>query len=195
MTLPDRDIELLKANHDVRQTDIELAEKIDKDDLHTTTDEELLRVRDLIKEVGREIHKMKGFVRFKQVGKKLKYGYMKLENHIGFMVSEWFADRFPGIVIVLGNEKESWVSIRTEKGVESEKSGDLKSTVEKLAEMLGAETEKDFQDLWENYYESQYADERKNLELFEKNMPRKYRKRARNTTEERFYEEGLDEYE
>ncbi len=194
MTLPDRDIELLKANHDVRQKDIELAEKIDKDDLHTTTDEELLRVRDLIKEVGREIHKMKGFVRFKHVGKKLKYGYMKPENHIGFMVSEWFADRFPGIVIVLGNEKESWVSIRTEKGVESEKSGDLKSTVEELAEMLGAETEKDFQDLWENYYESQYADERKNLELFEKNMPRKYRKRARNTTEERFYEEELDEY-
>ncbi len=195
MSLPKRDLELLKANRRVKKEDIELAKKIEKEDLHTATDESLLRVRGLIREAGREMHNMKGFVRFKHMGKKLKYGYMKPEHHIGFMISEWFANRFPGVVIVLGNEKESWVSIRTEKGVESEESEDIKSTVEKLADVLGLETEKDFQGLWENYYKSQYADERKNIELFEKNMPAKFRKRARNITENRFYEKTLDELE
>ncbi len=195
MTLPDRDMELLKANRDVTLEDIELAEKIDKDDLHTATEERLLRIRHLIREVGREIHKMKGFVRFKHVGKKLKYGYMKPEHDIGLMISEWFAERFPGIIIILGNEEESWVSILTEKGIESEKSGELKNTVEELADILGAETEKGFEDLWEKYYKSQYAEERKNIELFQKNMPEKFRKRARNITEEKFYEESLDGFE
>ncbi|MFO8110228.1 MAG: DUF4130 domain-containing protein [Thermoplasmata archaeon] len=192
MTISQKDMKFLKANDNVTQGDIELAKKIDKGDLHTATDENLLRIRHLIREVGRELHSMKGFVRFKHAGKKLKYGYMKPEHEIGSMISGWFANRFPGVVIVLGNKKESWVSIRIDEGVEYVEGGDLKSTVRELAEMLGVEEVKDFEDLWEKYYKSQYAEERKNIELFKKNMPTKYRNRAQNITENRFHERTLD---
>lgn len=194
LSLNKRNIDLLKANKNSNSSDLKLAKKIDEERLHTATEEDIIRIRKLIREVGKEIHKMKGFIRLKHLGKKLKFGYMKPEHKIGEMVTEWFANRFPGIIIVLGNEEESWISIKTEEKFETEKSGSLESTVEKLSDHLDVKEKVDFENLWEKYYESQYSDERKNKKLFKKNMPEKFRKRANNNVENRFKNKTLEEF-
>ncbi len=194
LSLNKRNIALLKANKDSNRSDLKLAKKIDEERLHKAKEEDIIRMRKLIREVGREIHKMKGFVRLKHIGKKLKFGYIKPEHEIGEMVTEWFANRFPGIIIVLGNEKESWISIKAEEKFETEKSGSLENTVKQLSDHLHVKGKVDFGNLWEKYYESQYSDERKNKKLFKKNMPEKFRKRAENNVENRFKNKTLEEF-
>ncbi len=195
MSLSKRKLELLKANKNTEREDIRLAEEIDDDALQTARKDEIIRIRELIRETGREIHMLKGFIRFKRLGEKVKCGYMKTEHEVGFIVVDWFAKRFPGKVIVLGNEEESWVSIYTEEGVSHEKSGSLESTLDELKEELDMEKKKDFTEVWERYYESQYSERRKNEELFRKNMPKKYMKRAGNKVERKFESQILDDFE
>ncbi|MBS3816221.1 MAG: DUF4130 domain-containing protein [Candidatus Thermoplasmatota archaeon] len=194
LSLSKRKLELLKANENTERGDLRLAEKIDDDALQTARKDKIIRIRELIRETGREIHKMKGFVRFKLLGEKVKCGYMKPEHEVGFMVLDWFAKRFPGKVIVLGNKEQSWVSIYTEEGVSHEKSGSLESTLDELGEELDMEKKKDLTEVWERYYESQYSERRKNEELFKKNMPEKYMKRAGNKAERKFELQKLDKF-
>ncbi len=188
-------MELLEANENTERTDIQLAKKIDDKRLETAKEDDIIRIRKLIRETGREIHKMKGFVRFKQFGEKVKSGYMKPKHQVGVMVADWFAKRFPGDVIVLGNEKESWISIFTEEGISNEKSGCLEKTLERLKEHLDIDEEIDLTKLWRSYYKSQYSKNRKNKILFSKNMPKKYRERTKNKVEDNFDLQRLDEYD
>ena len=194
MSLSKRKMELLEANKNSKRKDIQLAKKINNKELVTAKEDDVIRIRKLIRETGREIHKMKGFVRFKHLGDKLKCGYMKPEHEVGFMVVDWFAKRFPGDVIVLGNEEKSWISIYTEQGISHEKSESLEKTLEELNDHLDMDKEVDLTELWEKYYWSQYSRSRKNKELFKKNMPKKYRERAGNKVEEKSESHRLDEY-
>ena len=188
-------MELLEANERTERKDIHLANQIDNEKLETAKTDDIIRIRKLIRDTGREIHKMKGFVRFKQLGDKVKCGYMKPKHEVGFMVANWFAKRFPGDVIVLGNENESWVSIYTEGGISHEKSESLEETLEELNDHFDMDEEIDLTELWDRYYRSQYSKLRKNKELFKKNMPKKYRKRVKNKVERNFDLQRLDEYD
>jgi len=187
-------MELLEANKNSKRKDIQLAKKINNKELETAKEDDVICIRKLIRETGREIHKMKGFVRFKQLGDKVKCGYMKPEHEVGFMVVDWFAKRFPGDVIVLGNEEKSWISIYTEEGISHEKSESLEKTLKELNDHLDMDNEVDLTELWEKYYWSQYSRSRKNKELFKKNMPKKYRERAENKVEDSLESHRLDEY-
>jgi len=194
LSLSKRKMELLEANKNTERKDIKLSKKIDDKRLETAKEDDIIRIRKLIREAGREIHKMKGFIRFKQFGEKVKSGYMKPKHQIGFMIADWFAKRFPGDVIVLGNEKVSWISIYTEEGISHEKSESLEETLVELNDHFDMDEEVDLTELWEKYYRSQYSKSRKNKELFKKNMPKKYRKRAKNKIENEFELRRLDEY-
>jgi len=194
LSLSKRKMKLLEANESTERKDIYLAKRIDDEELETAKEDDIIRIRKLIKETGREIHKMKGFVRLKQFGDKVKCGYMKPKHEVGFMVADWFAKRFPSKVIVLGNEEEGWISIYTKEGISHEKSKSLKDALSKLAKHLEMEKEVDLTELWEKYYESQYSKHRKNKELFKKNMPKKYRERAENKVEVKSELRSLDEY-
>ncbi|MFP4001933.1 MAG: DUF4130 domain-containing protein [Thermoplasmata archaeon] len=194
LSLSKRKLELLKANEKTERKDVHLAQKIDNEHLETAKKIDIIRIRKLIRETGREIHMMKGFVRFKQLCGKVKCGYMKPKHKVGFMVADWFAKRFPGDVIVLGNEERSWVSIYTERGISREESEGIENTLDELEEHLDMEEEVDLTDIWKQYYESQYSEERKNKELFKKNMPDKYKKRAKNKVEREFDSRRLNEY-
>ena len=194
MSLGKRKMKLLEANENTERKDIRLAKKIDDEKLETAKEEDVIRIRKLIRETGREIHMMKGFVRFKQLGDKVKCGYMKPEHNVGFMVTDWFAERFPSDIIVLGNEEESWVSIYTEKGVSNEKGDCLDKTLKRLKKHLQVNKKIDLKELWESYYKSQYSEKKKNKELFRKNMPEKYMRRARNKVEKKFKTRSLDEF-
>ncbi|MBS3790229.1 MAG: DUF4130 domain-containing protein [Candidatus Thermoplasmatota archaeon] len=194
MSLSERKLELLKANENTERKDIHLAQKIDNEELETAKKDDIIRIRKLIRETGREIHKMKGFVRLKQLGEKIKCGYMKPKHEVGFMVADWFARRFLGDVIVMGNEEKSWISVYTEEGITHEKRESLKRALEKLKDHLEIENETNLEDVWKIYYKSQYSEERKNKELFRKNMPEKYIKRTKNKIEKEFKSRKLDEY-
>ena len=160
MRTPDDFIELLAAHKNCDDRLIERARKLSPLEMETSTDPKIIRIRKMIYSVQGEIHRMRGFVRLEPRGRKVLYGRMSPDHDIGFEVADFFAKRFPGTIIVLGDETRSWSSLRTEGGFLRTRGDGVTKSLEELGSLMNIETdeddaEADVSDLWEIYYKSQ----------------------------------------
>jgi probable DNA metabolism protein len=153
-------------------------------DLEISTDPEAVRLRKMISAVTGEVHRMKAFVRLKPLGSQVLYGYLKPRHRIGEHVSEHFARRAPGIIAVLGNGSESWISLCQEGRIMRNHGQGMNETLERLRSALDCPADGpdvgnpdagdlNIDDLWQVYYDSQYCPEKKNLPVFHQRMPRR----------------------
>jgi hypothetical protein len=131
-----------------------------------------------------EVYRMKAFVRLKPLGSNVLYGYLKPRHRIGEHVCDHFAQRTPGIIAVLGNGSESWVSLFREGRIMRDHGRGMNETLERLSSALDCPADGldvgnpdagdlKVDDLWQVYYDSQYCPERKNLAIFRQRMPRR----------------------
>jgi DNA polymerase len=143
-------------------------------ELEILPDPEAVRLRKMVNTVRLEIHRMKGLVRLKPLGDRLLYGYLKPRHRIGGYVCDSFARRNPQIIVVLGNESESWISLFRNCEVLRWKGIGLKETLEEIQPALsGAKVQEDIEAVWKVYYQSQYCPERRNIAAFRRRMPKK----------------------
>lgn len=164
MRTPDDFLKLLAAHRNCDEKLIELARKLTPLEIETSTDPKIVRIRRMVYSVQGEIHRMRGFVRLKPLGKSVLYGRMSPNHEIGFCVADFFAKRFPGTIIVLGDESRSWISLRAESVFLRSRGEGIKGSLEELARPLDVGTgEDDIAAIWEVYYRSQ-DQPRKNAE-------------------------------
>jgi probable DNA metabolism protein len=153
-------------------------------DLEISTDPEALRLRKMVSAVMGEVHRMLAFVRLKPLGSQVLYGYLKPRHRIGGHVCDHFARRTPGIIAVLGNGSESWISLCREGRIMRDHGRGTAETLERLRSALGLPEngpdagnpdmgDLNVDDLWQVYYDSQYCPEKKNLAVFRQRMPRR----------------------
>ncbi len=158
MRTPDDFVELLAANKNSDERLIEQARKLSPLEVETSTDPKIVRIRRMIYSVKGEIHRMRGFVRLEPLGRKVLRGRMSPDHEIGFEVTDFFAKRFPGIIIVLGDESRSWATLCAE-GVFLRARGDgVPVSLEELSRFMDVtsdEDDADVSDIWEVYYKSQ----------------------------------------
>jgi hypothetical protein len=170
MRAPDDFVELLAAHRDSDDRVIEYARRLTPLEVETSTDPKVLRIRRMVYSVQGEIHQMRGFVRLAPLGRKVLYGRMSPDHEIGFEVADFFARRFPGTILLLGDECRSWSSLRTEGGFLRSRGGGVADALEDLGRLMNVEAgegeeeddeEEDEEadagvtDLWEVYYRSQ----------------------------------------
>ena len=154
------------------------------EELEISLQREDIRIRKMADDVAGEVHRMKAFVRLSSLGPNILYGFMKPRHRIGEHVCEHFARRNEGIIVVLGNGRESWISLCRAGRIWRERGSGLEESLIRLKSAL--KTEEGGQDpagaglermnmdrLWQAYYDSQYCPERKNLAAFHRNMPRR----------------------
>jgi hypothetical protein len=147
---PDDFMEHLAAHKNIDDRLIERARKLTPLEIETSTDPKIVRIRRMVYSVQGEIHRMRGVVRLAPLGRKVL-------REIGVEVADFFAKRFQGTIIVLGDESRSWVSLCAE-GVFLRSRGDgVAGSLEELGRLMdaGAEDDDDVADLWEVYYKSQ----------------------------------------
>ena len=153
-------------------------------DVEISTDPEAVRLRRMVYAVMGEVHRMLAFVRLRALGSQVLYGYLKPRHRIGEYVSDYFARRTPGIIAVLGNGSESWISLCREDRIMRDHGKGMAETLERLRSALGYPEDGpdadnsnarnlNVDDLWQVYYDSQYCPERKNLAVFRSRMPRR----------------------
>jgi probable DNA metabolism protein len=153
-------------------------------DLEISTDPDVIRLRKMVSAVMGEVYRMKAFVRLKPLGSNVLYGYLKPRHRIGEHVCDHFAQRTPGIIAVLGNGSESWVSLFREGRIMRDHGRGMNETLERLSSALDCPADGldvgnpdagdlKVDDLWQVYYDSQYCPERKNLAIFRQRMPRR----------------------
>lgn len=174
--VPSNFLQILERHGKCNDTLIRKAAGICPDDINLSTDPEVIKIRKMVNSVLGENHMMKSFVRLKPLGEKVLYGYMKPQHDVWLMVSRFFAHRFPGTVIVLGNNTKSWVSIYQDNVLRHSQAKSLASTLKELEEIFGESEIEPPDELWDTYYWSQYRPEAKNTRYFRQNVRRKYMK-------------------
>lgn len=135
---------------------------------HDPLDADMLRARDLAHSVGRDIHKMRAFVRFRQVEDGdatglLHVAWFEPEHHIVEANAQWFMRRFAQM---------RWAILTPECCVQWRPGGVLE---------FGPGMRRDQappadagEQLWLTYYASIFNPARLKLAMMQKEMPRKY---------------------
>ena len=151
------------------------------EEIDISTDPEIIQIRRMIRSVLNEINRLKGFTRLKPFGPHILYGYLKPQHKIGVYVCDQFARKFNNTIIILGNNKGSWISLCLDKrimrcaGLGLDKSLDevklaLSNSEEDKEEPGGIEN---IEKIWQVYYSSQFCPERENISAFHRRMPKK----------------------
>jgi len=174
LKIPDNFLYYLSLHEDCNGRLLARAEDLTAGDVEVSQHPEVARIKRMVYAVMAESHRMKAFVRLSFLGTSVLYGFFKPRHKIGEQICDHFARRNVGIIVVLGNGSESWISLFREGRIWRDHSGGMAETLEKLKSALHCtEDESNVESLWQVYYDSQYCPERKNLVAFRRHMPRR----------------------
>jgi len=119
--------------------------------------------------VSHEAHKMKGFLRFKELENNVLYAEMEPTNDILFLVSCHFTKRLKNEFWIIKDNKRKIISIYDKKQFIIVKEEDLK-----LSTLKESKEEIKIENLWKNFYKTIGINERKNDRCRKNFMPKKY---------------------
>jgi probable DNA metabolism protein len=174
LKIPEDFIYYLSLHEDCNERLLARAEGLTAGDVEVSQHLEVARIKKMVYAVMGEVHRMKAFVRLSFLGTSVLYGFFKPRHKIGEHICDHFARRNAGIIVVLGNGRESWISIFREDRIWQDHCQGLSETLERLKSALHcSEDGSNVEGLWQVYYDSQYCPERKNLVAFRRYMPRR----------------------
>ena len=111
MKIPEDFIYYLSLHEDCNERLLARAEELTAGDVEVSQHLEVARIKKMVYAVMGEMHRMKAFVRLSFLGTSVLYGFFKPRHKIGEHICDHFARRNAGIIVVLGNGRESWISI------------------------------------------------------------------------------------
>ncbi len=120
------------------------------------------------KYVGRENHKFKGFLRFKELENNVLYAEINPENNILFILSKHFETRLANEYFIIKDVGRKILSVYDKKNIY------IVSEDEFLPITNLSTNEKFIQDLWKSFYKTIGIKERKNNRCRMNFMPKKY---------------------
>jgi probable DNA metabolism protein len=184
LKIPDNFHYYLSMHEECNERILARAKELQPEDVEISTELEVVRIKKMVNAVLGESHRMKAFVRLAPLGAAVLYGFMKPRHKIGEHICDHFAHRNAGMIIVLGNGRESWASLCREGRIWRDHAGGMAATLEMLKAALHSDQVEssddssgrdpyNVEDLWQVYYDSQYCPERKNLAAFKRHMPRR----------------------
>ena len=124
---------------------------------------------DISNYVGREAHKLKGFLRFKLLKNNFYYAEVNPTNNIISILSNHFKKRLKNEFWLIKDVNRNIYALYDKKNVYYLTDKEVIS----LNLEISSEEEK-FEDLWKNFFETISIKERKNLKVQRNFMPKKY---------------------
>lgn len=199
MRVPDNFLYYLSLHRQANERLLSLARDYPAGEIDLAVLPQQARIRKMVFEVMGEVHRMKAFVRLEPLGERVLYGFLQPRHRIGELICEHFARRNEGTIVVLGSGSESWTALLCGGRIYRDRGPGLTETVERLKKALpdcggGMEPGSDVERLWQVYYDSQYCRERKNVEAFKRNMPRRDQESAGLRLVQRRRETTLDDF-
>lgn len=122
----------------------------------------------LSKKVGNEAHKLKGFLRFKELNNEIYYGVINPTNNVIEILSQHFKKRLKNEYWIIQDEKRNIYALYNKKEILYIKDENLEKNLQinKKEEVM--------EDLWKTYFKTTAIKERKNLRCQQNFMPKKY---------------------
>jgi hypothetical protein len=162
----------------------------------------------LIKKRGnavlREVHLLSAYMRLKPYSEMVLVGECKPEHDTCYLIAKSIARRFDKFIIVVFSDNSfSIVSNRTDITEFPQFSGSSKQIIINQVRDFAKQTIKDvlpsdiFKEngdfLWEKYYETQFLEQRLNVKLFRKFIPKYAMDKANMNIEKEFYEKVVEQ--
>ena len=129
--------------------------------------------------VMHESHKMKGFLRFKELEQSILYAEMEPTNDVLFLISCHFAKRLKNEFWIIKDNKRKIISVYDKKNFYIIREEEFKLTIKRESIL-----EKSIEDLWKTFYKTIGIKERKNDRCRRNFMPKKYWKYITEVKEE-----------
>ncbi len=126
----------LPAHRDSNDRLMARARTLLPEEVEASTEPEVLRIRRMALAVRGEIHRMRGFIRLASLGDRVLWGRISPHHDVGFEVADFFARRFPGTMIVLGDGRRSWSSLYAEGAILRQEGGGLAATLAEISEIM-----------------------------------------------------------
>ncbi len=127
--------------------------------------EYLIKINDISAKVSKETHRMKGFLRFKEIYNNILYAKIEPENNIIEVLAKHFKERMKNEFWIIEDKKRSISAIYNKKDYILLSTKDIK---------IDRNNEEIYEKLWKNYYKNISIKERKNLRCQMNFMPKKY---------------------
>jgi hypothetical protein len=187
LKIPENFAFYISLHRDCNERLLARAGQISSAELEVSLNRQDLRMKKMVREVMGEMHCMKAFVRLSAEGRCILCGFCRPRHRIGEHICDHLARRNAGMVVVLGNSSESWISLFEDGRIWRARGRGLEQTLERLKKAPqgsddGKENRREermsAECFWQTYYDSQYCPERRNLPAFRKNMPRRDQEEA-----------------
>lgn len=146
-------------------------------DVHSFLNIDIVRLVDNInRQVMIEAHRFEGFVRFNYIEEKFLYSSIEPDNDILELLGDHFKNRFSKEYFIIHDIKRDKALIYD--GISYEIASMSKDSYEKLKSHND-----EYLTLWKTYFKSTTIEERKNLKLQSRMMPRRYWKHIIETSD------------
>ena len=136
MKIPDNFLYYLSLHEDCNERLLARAEDLTAEEVEVSHHPEVARIKRMVYAVMGEAHRMKAFVRLSFLGTSVLYGFFKPRHKIGEHICDHFARRNAGIIVVLGNGSESWISLFREGRIWRDHGKGLNDSLERLKSAL-----------------------------------------------------------
>ena len=136
---------------------------------------DVLALQELLKKLGRERHRMTAFVRFKLAQDGVYYSVIEPDFDVLPLISDHFRKRYADQSWLIFDTKRNYgvfYDLRNVITVEAHQSD--KENSPSVLQLDWDDTEKEFQNLWKNYFKSTNIESRKNPKLHLQHVPRRY---------------------
>jgi probable DNA metabolism protein len=123
----------------------------------------------LSRAVALETHRMKGFIRFKECESGVYYAEYSPDNDITQFIMPHFCERFPSLRFIIHDVKRNIIGIFNGSEYKVFQN-------QTMLTVFISEEEENYVKIWQSYFKTVNIEERKNIRLQNRCMPKRYRK-------------------
>lgn len=139
------------------------------------SDEQIMDLHKIKKMMNREVHRMHAFVRFQETKDDIWSCEIQPDFNVLPLIGKHFKDRYPAQSWLIYDRKRSYgIYYESQKEIEFIQFNGI-DDIEKLIKPESiTDSEKDYQAMWKQYFESVNIKERNNPKLHIQHVPRRY---------------------
>jgi len=142
--------------------------------LSNFADPTILRLHEISRQMGREVHRMHAFVRFQQTKDGLYAALIEPDFNVLPLIGKHFEDRYPAQDwLIYDTRRRYGILYEMEKG-KTRFITLADSHHERFDSALLTGLETDYQRLWKSYFKAVDIPERRNMKLHLQHVPRRY---------------------
>ena len=134
----------------------------------------VLEIKQVLKKIYREQHRMNAFIRFKLANDGIYYAFIEPDFDVLPLISNHFKSRYADqqwLIYDLKRNKGIYYNLKIVQVVQLEK--DAKNATDQLSINLDT-SEIEFQKLWKSYFKNTNIASRKNMKLHLQHVPKRY---------------------